>query len=769
MPPNQSLLRDLSRNFLPAVRTRGEQYQQQGRVTALAPADGGLEGTVRGTELYRIFLGSDSDGVFDFSCTCPYGDGCKHVWAALREAERNGLLPVINAAMLSAMDQRPAEPPPTRRVPNPPAVAPWKYWLDSLAVRAAARQSLVRQTAAPNATEQRLIYQVGPPGLTLKVLSQARKKTGDWAAPRICGVGGPAWAALAGPADVEIGQLLLGASFGGPATHYAPPAQFALAPAAAPVTLERIAQTGRGLVHQTANGIDQELHWDDGAEWTLGLTIVPDPESGGYRLEGAMTRGSERIILSPAVMVTDSIFIAGGRAARWTGGLATDLAGSLAAGIEVAAPKDQVGDLIAALYQIPNLPPLTWPDEIGVEVVHGAPTPHLRLAASRRNAWRPDGMTAEVAFEYGGQTVSHQAESRGAPIRTGNRIIRRDSVAEAAAIDRLLRSGGRWEYDFQLAKQRLTFAPPAVPTLVPALLADGWVVEVAGERYRTPGASQASVSSGIDWFELEGYVDYGDTRVALPELLAAVRRGDGFVSLGTGGRGVIPLQWLERLGPLIEIGAGPQGRIRFARAQVAILDALLAAMPEVDVDRRFQRARQQLASFAGVKPMAPPRTFRGTLRAYQQEGLGWLEFLRQFEFGGCLADDMGLGKTVQVLALLERRRQAGAPPSLAVVPRSLVFNWQHEAAHFTPKLKVLDHSGGGRRKALDHFGDHHLILTTYGTLRRRVVQGPPVRLCHPRRSPSHQESGERLGQGRPAAPSEPSTGPHRDPDRKPPR
>ena len=31
--------------------------------------------------------------------------------------------------------------------------------------------------------------------------------------------------------------------------------------------------------------------------------------------------------------------------------------------------------------------------------------------------------------------------------------------------------------------------------------------------------------------------------------------------------------------------------------------------------------------------------------------------LRQFGFGGCLADDMGLGKTIEVLALLESRRQ----------------------------------------------------------------------------------------------------------------
>jgi SNF2 family DNA or RNA helicase len=111
----------------------------------------------------------------------------------------------------------------------------------------------------------------------------------------------------------------------------------------------------------------------------------------------------------------------------------------------------------------------------------------------------------------------------------------------------------------------------------------------------------------------------------------------------------------------------------------------------------------------------------GQLRDYQREGLGWFEFLQRFRFGGCLADDMGLGKTVQVLALLESRRKGDSRPSLVVVPRSLIFNWQQEAARFTPKLRVLSHTGSERIKGNAHFENYDLILTTYGTLRRDVV------------------------------------------------
>src|SRR6185436_8004644 len=99
-----------------------------------------------------------------------------------------------------------------------------------------------------------------------------------------------------------------------------------------------------------------------------------------------------------------------------------------------------------------------------------------------------------------------------------------------------------------------------------------------------------------------------------------------------------------------------------------------------------------------------------------------------------------------VLALLEARRAAQQPqsgkasrrtsqsldtsgglnaqarPSLVVVPRSLIFNWQQEAMKFTPKLRLLTHTGGERTKGTEHFADYDLILTPYGILRRDALE-----------------------------------------------
>ena len=51
----------------------------------------------------------------------------------------------------------------------------------------------------------------------------------------------------------------------------------------------------------------------------------------------------------------------------------------------------------------------------------------------------------------------------------------------------------------------------------------------------------------------------------------------------------------------------------------------------------------------------------------------------------------------------------------------MVFNWQQEAARFTPELRVLDHTGQSRQRGeTAHFEDYDVVLTTYGTLRNDV-------------------------------------------------
>jgi SNF2 family DNA or RNA helicase len=217
----------------------------------------------------------------------------------------------------------------------------------------------------------------------------------------------------------------------------------------------------------------------------------------------------------------------------------------------------------------------------------------------------------------------------------------------------------------------------------------------------------------------------------LPRLLAALTRGEHTVALGNGIVGILPEEWLKRYGMLAELGSTEKNHLRFARHQASLLDALIAAESEVKTDEIFARLRDELSNFNGIEIAEPPPSFAGQLRDYQKEGLGWMNFLGRFGFGGCLADDMGLGKTVQALALLEARRTQRstaletngrvARSSLVVVPRSLVFHWKREAERFAPALRILEHSGAARLKPGDHFAEYDVVLTTYGTLRRDAL------------------------------------------------
>ena len=233
-----------------------------------------------------------------------------------------------------------------------------------------------------------------------------------------------------------------------------------------------------------------------------------------------------------------------------------------------------------------------------------------------------------------------------------------------------------------------------------------------------------ALATGIDWFDLEGGINYGGQNVSLPDVLLAARRGETMIELGDGSMGMLPEEWLKKYGMLVDLGTAENGTLRFNASQAGLLDALLANQPEVQIDAGFEKVREKVREFEGIIAVDSPPGFHGELRPYQREGLGWLDYLQRFGFGGILADDMGLGKTIQVLALLQRRRwrRQARSPSLAVVPRSFVFNWIQEASKFTPRLRVLDYTGPSRHTLRERFLDYDLIITTYGTLRTDIAE-----------------------------------------------
>jgi SNF2 family DNA or RNA helicase len=179
--------------------------------------------------------------------------------------------------------------------------------------------------------------------------------------------------------------------------------------------------------------------------------------------------------------------------------------------------------------------------------------------------------------------------------------------------------------------------------------------------------------------------------------------------------------------PLLSVGKAENSKIRFTRAQGALLANWLREDQAFTADQEFTELRQRIISSQKLKAKVAPRGFRAQLRGYQKEGLGWLQFLRDTQIGGILADDMGLGKTVQVLAhlLAEKNRAKEPKPSLVILPKSLLWNWQEEAARFAPSLKVLAYAGTNRASLRARIPEHDLVLVTYSILRQDLAHFLP--------------------------------------------
>ncbi|HBX68799.1 MAG TPA: hypothetical protein DEH25_05295, partial [Chloroflexi bacterium] len=184
---------------------------------------------------------------------------------------------------------------------------------------------------------------------------------------------------------------------------------------------------------------------------------------------------------------------------------------------------------------------------------------------------------------------------------------------------------------------------------VPRLLEAGF--EIYGEEKlksarvnRNQPSLSLNVSSGIDWFDLQAVVKFGDVEAALGDVRRALKRKERYIKLADGTIGEIPEEWLERYKHLFGLGEETDDGLRFSNHHLTMLDQLLGEADRVQYDPEFQRRKKRLLDFEGIQTRELPRGFEGELRPYQKAGFDWLYFLHDFEFGGCLADDMGLGK-----------------------------------------------------------------------------------------------------------------------------
>jgi len=138
--------------------------------------------------------------------------------------------------------------------------------------------------------------------------------------------------------------------------------------------------------------------------------------------------------------------------------------------------------------------------------------------------------------------------------------------------------------------------------------------------------------------------------------------------------------------------------------------------------KKLRKLADKLKNFTQIKAITPPEGLNAQLREYQQQGVNWLQFLREYQLNGILADDMGLGKTIQALTHLLVEKQQGrlTKPVLIVAPTSVIFNWANEIEKFTPQLSYQVLHGIKRKVFLDEntLNNTDIIITSYALIVR---------------------------------------------------
>jgi len=226
-----------------------------------------------------------------------------------------------------------------------------------------------------------------------------------------------------------------------------------------------------------------------------------------------------------------------------------------------------------------------------------------------------------------------------------------------------------------------------------------------------------ALSSGIDFLEGNATISLDGEEFSLRKFLQQYQK-QKYITLSDGNRALIDGDYVKRLERIFRKAEKGSDKVKVSFFDLPEIENLLQERLQGEA---FKHHRQ---FYEGFNALASKRMkFDGVqakLRNYQKEGVKWLDYLYQNDMGGCLADDMGLGKTLQTITMLTRVYPKETTPSLIVMPRSLLFNWQDELKKFAPQLSYYIYYG--QQRDLQEACRQQLVLTTYALVRNDIEQ-----------------------------------------------
>ena len=226
-----------------------------------------------------------------------------------------------------------------------------------------------------------------------------------------------------------------------------------------------------------------------------------------------------------------------------------------------------------------------------------------------------------------------------------------------------------------------------------------------------------SLSSGIDFLEGDATLEVDNEQFSLQQILSQYN-SKKYIQLSDGDRAIIDDGYMRRLERIFKHKKGKDGKVKVSFFDLPEIEDLINGPLEGEAFKHHREVYEGFNHLAEEKLKTPKLQAR--LRPYQAEGIKWIKYLYDNNLGGCLADDMGLGKTVQTIGVLTLIYPKVKKPTLIVMPRSLLFNWQNELQKFAPQLSVYTYYATDRdiKEAMKS----QVILTTYAMVRNDIKE-----------------------------------------------
>ncbi|MFA5171998.1 MAG: DEAD/DEAH box helicase [Sulfuriferula sp.] len=752
-------LADIKKTFPTIFYDRGLSIYEQHKVQHVSYDDNNnlLLGEVQGSRALpyhqRISLQMRNGKlIIDGACDCPIGRNCKHVIAALIHTLHTPPAQEQNMQPMSLKSIVPAKKP--------------TYTAQSWLAQIDEALAEVDAPEYPPHEAYRLIYVLAPAmygsGLTVRLMRSRLKKDGGFGKAMRYTQFFEVALGRGGSVASELDRKLCARIF---QSNPLSPSDPKITGPHSGELLQDMVMSGRAC-------------WQDSEAPTLTLGETREcelnwiaDEEGNQQLSVPLDANETILPITPPWWLNTHTMQCGALATGVPDHLASILVNS------PAIPSEALAEITSTLKQ--RLPNITLPEPQSLTTLQldkVPPNPILilqEIAVNLNDHWKRRDDTsvhllacAQIAFEYHGIRVIDHSTNTSISRRKDNTryTTQRDLQQEREFSQLIMAHTDLSQVDvlfpaLALTKEQSTTLSLAQPSDwldfmiedVPRLRELGWKVEMTDEfpysvaEVGDEFTADIEETSGNDWFSLDLGIDVDGERISLLPILAQTFQQYSpeqireltnpncdpkrkLVCMLPDKRMLaLPLQRLQGiLSVLVELFDGkstltPDGKLELNALHATRLAELEAnARPRWLGGERLLALGQKLKNFTGIAPVPLPTGLNATLRGYQQEGLNWLQFLREYNLGGILADDMGLGKTLQTLAhvLVEKQSGRADRPCLVIAPTSLMFNWQAEAAKFTPELKVLLLHGQERKQHFESVGQYDIVLTTYPLLAR---------------------------------------------------